>query len=116
MKVQFVWEDSDRLIVTCSGELGWDAQDELVKRVTEAVAGRRPHVVIDLEAVEVITSAGLGSILQIRKRVGEQDGRLVLACASPQISQLFTTVGLDRHIQMADTLESARELLTQPIG
>lgn len=114
MKVQLTWEDDSRLVLTCSGEIDWDAQEELVKRTAEAVGGReRPQVLIDLESVRLITSAGLGSILQLRKLVDERGGRLALACAPPVIAQLFRTVGLDRHIPMVATLEQGREMLAE---
>lgn len=115
MKVELAWEEGDRLIVTCWGQLGWDAQDELVKRVQEKIAGRCPQVIIDLESVEFITSAGLGSLLQVRKHVSGAGGRLVLACPSRPVEQLLRTVGLDRHIPIVQTLEAGRETLAEPV-
>lgn len=116
MKVELAWEDGDRLVVTCSGQLGWDAQDDLVKRLQENVAGRCPQVILDLESVDFITSAGLGSILQVRKHVLEAGGRLVLAGPSRPVEQLLKTVGLDRHIPIVGTLASGREFLAQSVG
>jgi anti-anti-sigma factor len=114
MDVQLEWEQDARAILTCSGKMGWDAQDEMVRTLTAALDGRdQPQVLIDLERVELITSAGLGGLLQVRKLVNDRGGRLVLACASPLVGQLFRTVGLDRHVQLADTLEDARMLVQQ---
>jgi len=112
MNVQLEWEDRDRVLLTCAGQMGWGADEELVKRISDALVGReQPHVLIDLEAVEMITSAGLGSLLQVRRLVAELGGRLVLAAPSPLLVQLFRTVGLDRHMTFAGTLDDARVLL-----
>lgn len=112
METQLAWEAGDRLVVTCSGSLSWDAQDYLVRPIHDAIESRCPRqVLVDLEAVDMVTSAGLGCILQIRKQVVEQGARLVLTSAPPMIAQLFRLVGLDRHVDMTGTLESGRELL-----
>lgn len=114
MKMEMARETEHRLIVICSGQMGWDSQEELVRRLGQALEGRaRPDVLVDLEGVDLITSAGLGSLLQVRKMVSEQGGRLVFTGASPLVAELFRTVGLDRHILMTDTLENGRTLLAQ---
>jgi anti-anti-sigma factor len=113
MKLQLEWTEEGVLVLTCSGQMGWDAQEELVKRSGQALDGREsPRVLVCLESVELITSAGLGSLLQVRKLVTERSGELVLAAASPAVAQLFRTVGLDRHVKMASTVEEARAMLS----
>lgn len=112
MKVQMTWEDDNRLVVACAGELGWDGQEDLVRKLAETLADHEAaRVIVDLEAVDLITSAGLGSLLQVRKLVNERHGQLVLANATPGVAQVFRTVGLNRHVLMADTVEDGRAML-----
>lgn len=114
MKVRLDWEGDNRLTLSCSGSLGWNVQEDLVRQVAAALEDRtQPQVVIDLEHVNLITSAGLGCPLQVRKMVKAHGGRLALAHASPAILQLFNTIGLDRQIPLAGTLEDARNLAEQ---
>lgn len=114
MELQLGWDGDDRLDLTCSGEIGWDAAELLSRRISEALEGRpKPQVLMDIEDVDFITSAGIGALLQLRKCVSDRGGRIVIACASPMIAQLFTTVGLDRYMPLAASVEAGRRLLTQ---
>ncbi|HOA74883.1 MAG TPA: STAS domain-containing protein [Phycisphaerae bacterium] len=113
MKVELGWTEEGVLTLTCSGQMGWDAQDELVKPTVEVLADcESPRVLIILESVELITSAGLGSLLQLRKLVIERGGELILAAPSPAVNQLFKTVGLERHVKIVATVEEAMALFS----
>jgi anti-anti-sigma factor len=111
MELQLRW-DEGMLLLNCAGEIGWDGVDVLVRRTGEALDGHeQPQVLIDLEAVDFITSAGIGALLQLRKLIADRGGRGVLVGAAPMISQLFATVGLNRHVPVAETMAQARRLL-----
>ena len=114
MDIQLTWEDERRLLITCSGDIGWDDRDELVKKIRNAVGEKQePHLVMDLEAVDFVNSAGLGALIQVLKFLGEREGKLVMAKVPPNLLNLFTTVRFDRLIHFADTLEEARTFLAE---
>jgi anti-anti-sigma factor len=114
MELQLRWEQDVRLVLTCSGEIGWDAVDLLNRRVGEALKTYNvTQVIVNIEAVEFVTSVGIGALLQFRKLVEYQGGRMVIAGAAPMIAQLFATIGLDRHIPVLASLDEARRLLEQ---
>lgn len=107
-------EGHGQLVLSCVGSLSWDVDDVLLLQVAAAVEGwPRPQVIVDLEAVDMVTSAGLGVLLQIDKRVHEGGGRCVIAGTSPAVMRIFQTVGLDRHITMVDSRQAAEALLQQ---
>ncbi len=113
MDLRLCWEAEHRLVLTCRGELGWDSTELLIAQVKKSLEGRtEPQVIINLDQVDCITSAGIGGLLQLRKLIVDCAGSMVVACASPMIVRLFKTVGLDRHLPMLDTLKQAHSLLS----
>lgn len=114
MELRMCQEGHSRLVLACFGEIGWDSADQLVKKVTGEVEGHAsPQVIVDLEGVDCITSAGIGGLLQLRRYVLDRHGCLVMARPGPLIAHLFRTIGLDRHLPLFDTLDDARRILDQ---
>ncbi|MBI4582229.1 MAG: STAS domain-containing protein [Planctomycetes bacterium] len=112
MKVELQWEGDSRFVLVCAGDLGWDANDILIKKASEAFARRGGlQMVLDLEDVDCVTSAGIGVLLQLRSQAAEQDGSIMIICPSPAIRQLFKTVGLDRHIPVFHDWSAFRDLV-----
>jgi anti-anti-sigma factor len=114
MEVRLSWEGEQRLVLMCQGEMGWDSTETLLNQAKHALgASIEPQVIVDLQRVDYVTSAGIGELLQLRKLVSEHGGVMVMTRLSPLLLRLFRTVGLDRHVPMLDTLDEARELLTK---
>lgn len=101
------------LVLTCHGGLSWEDRDQLSEcvhghfRGTEAPAG----VVMDLEDVEYVNSAGLGALFQLCRLLRNRGGTLAFANASDALVRLFRTIGLDRMALVSDTVEEAVDLL-----
>jgi anti-sigma B factor antagonist len=113
MDLDLKWETDDRLVAAFSGEIGWDARDELVPAITEAVDGKIgsdgvPKIIIDLENVDFVNSAGIGALFQLIKDFEPRKGKIVMANLPLAIVQLFNTVGLNRFVPFADSMEEAR--------
>jgi anti-anti-sigma factor len=69
--------------------------------------GREPQhkpaaVVIDFGTVRHINSSGIARLLRLRKRLIEENGRLVLCGLSPQVTSVFQVTGLDKIFNFAD--------------
>jgi anti-anti-sigma factor len=58
-------------------------------RVVELIRGGSHHLLIDLQQVRYISSAGFRSLLIARKLIDEFQGKLVLCGMSPEIKRLF---------------------------
>ncbi len=115
MEMTVATEVDNRLVLTCSGQMGWEDRDNLVQKVRESAGETGQfHLLMDLEAVEYINSAGIGALFQLVEMLGKRDGKLVLANVPPTLQKLFKTVALNRLAHMADTLDDARAFLDQP--
>lgn len=112
MKLEATWDQPDRLLLTFDGTIDWTARDRLHHDVGELLEGKPdPQVLIDMEAVDFVNSAGIGALLQVAQLVESRGGRIAMACLPPKLQQLFEAVGLERAIPMHETLEAARGAL-----
>lgn len=77
-----------------------------------AAAETRPtKVVLDLSAVDAISSLGLGTCLEIRRLAGEIGAETLLLGASHQLVAIFRTMRLDRLYTMVVNETALRRLL-----
>ena len=97
-------------IVAVAGEIDISTVTGLRECLFELAASGRP-LLVDLDQVTFIDSAGLSVLVGTAKRAAAHGGSLYAACARPKIRKLFRLTGLDRRIPLARTLDEAREAL-----
>jgi anti-sigma B factor antagonist len=93
-------------IVTVAGDIDIATVTRLRERLSQLAASGRP-LVVDLDQVGFIDSAGLGGLVGAAKRAAGYGGGLHVVCARPQIRQLFRLTGLDHQMPPARTLDQA---------
>ena len=106
-----VRRERDCAIVTAAGEIDIATGAGLRERLSELAASGRP-LVVELDQVSFIDSAGLGALVGAARRAAAHGASLPVACARPQVRQLFRLTGLDRQIPLARTLDEALAALT----
>jgi len=109
-------ESQGRYRVACGAAMEWDARLNLVGAVTAEAGDDLRDVILDLQNVTHLTSAGIGAILLLRKKVQEAGGRLVLARPSPRLRRLLDTVNLPKLVPVVGTLDEARAALADEQG
>ncbi len=67
----------------------------------------RIKMLLDFEKVDHLSSAALGMLITLNKRVSEADGQLRLAKISPQIFEVFKITRLDKLFDIRSTVEEA---------
>jgi anti-sigma B factor antagonist len=97
-------------IVAVPGEIDISTVTGLRECLFDLAASGRP-LLVDLDQVSFIDSAGLSVLVGTAKRAAAHGGSLYAACARPKIRKLFRLTGLDRRIPLARTLDEAREAL-----
>ena len=63
-----------------------------------------PAVVLDFGAVRHINSSGIARLLRLRKRLIQENGKLVLCGMNPQVVSVFQVTGLDKIFNMAQNI------------
>ena len=93
-----------------AGEIDISTVTGLRECLFELAASGHP-LLVDLDQVTFIDSAGLSVLVGTAKRAAAHGGSLYAACARPKIRKLFRLTGLDRRLPLARTLDEALDAL-----
>lgn len=80
--------------------------DEAMRDVTPLV-DNGGTLVLDLSALDYISSAGLRSLALLRKQMRDRDGRTLLVSPQPQVKKVFDIV---KAVPVAEVFASVTEL------
>lgn len=95
------------VVLTVEGELDIATAPEFRTRLNAAVDAGVSRLVIDLRAVSFLDSVALATLLQARRRMGD-DGRLaVIAAAESYVRLIFEVAGMPQCIDVFETREQA---------
>lgn len=96
-------------VLACTGGLSWEDRDVLAGQVEQHLREKPEvrHVVLDLNAVPFVNSAGLGALFQLLSRVRQRGGRLAFANVSPVVARMFDAVGLNRLASVSPDVPAA---------
>lgn len=84
---------------------------ERLQAVLQRVARDNDAVIVGLEQCQFVDSTGIALFLQVRRRLDEEGGRLVLYGCSDQVLRVFTVAGLaEAGIVFAGRGEAMAEL------
>lgn len=118
------WEtDGTVRIIRIEGFLDTTTSQSLAKRLEELLGQEVYKIIIDLEAVDYISSPGWGILVGDIRRIRENGGDLKLARMKPEVYEIYTLLGLDSFIESYDSVREACErfaelplVIEQPIG
>jgi anti-sigma B factor antagonist len=95
------------VVVRLGGELDLYNAGEVRAALASAVSGNPSRVVADLTEVLFVDSTVLGALVEAHAAAG--DGVLRLAAPQLEVRRALLVSGLDRKLQIADTVELALE-------
>lgn len=101
-------EVKERALIANIGERidGSNALD-FQNALTELISGNERDVVLDLEQLKYISSAGLRVILLTAKAVQRQGAQLIVCSLSESVREVFKISGFDRIIPVQDSQDDA---------
>ena len=106
------YDDHDTVtVLTISGELTVDQSDALRRACQDRFAAGIRDVVLDLEHMTLVDSAGLESMLWLLDEVSSIQGQLRLVAPAPTIRKILEVTRLDRRFGIHETVESAAKSL-----
>lgn len=91
------------LIVSPEGRLDAQAAPELQTRVVERLDGGAKLLLLDLEKIEYISSAGLRVILVAAKKLKALDGRIVVCSLAEGVQEVFRVSGFDSIVETTES-------------
>ena len=97
-------------IVRLSGQLTETECSEFMEAMKRELSGGAPRVILDLDDLVYISSAGLGALVSVHQSFMDARSRLILAGTNPKVRKLLTLTSLDKLIQSTDSVEEALAL------
>ncbi len=92
--------------VALGGRLDTHSYDELDRQLEPLLDGSVHSLVLDLGALEYISSAGIRSIFKLRKALAAHSGKVLVLNPQPQIQKVFDVV---KAVPMNEIFASAEE-------
>jgi len=74
----------------------------------------RIHLILDFGNVRFLSSAVLGLLIRVTKRIYERDGQLGLCNINPKIYEIFKITRLTKTFDIYNSVECAMEGLSEP--
>ncbi len=95
-------------VVVAVGEIDMRQSPEFHRALVELVAERPGRLVIDLSQVAYIDSSGVGTLVEIFRRVKSYQGKLALVAPVPRVMSMLEITRLNQFFQI---VPSEREAL-----
>ena len=106
------YEDHQTItVLTISGELTADQVDTLRRSIQDRFAAGIRDLVLDMECMSFVDSAGLETLLWCVDEASERGGQVRLVNPDPTVSKILEISGLDRRFDIHGTIESAAKSL-----
>jgi anti-sigma B factor antagonist len=106
------YEDHDNTsLVRLSGELTADQTDFFRRTCSDRLAAGKRNVVLDMEHLTLIDSAGLEMLLWLMEETSERGGQLRLVRPDETVQRILYITRLDRRFDIHHSLESAAKTL-----
>jgi anti-sigma B factor antagonist len=105
-----VRDERGAAVVEVAGAVDLTTVAPLRERLFEVAEQGQP-LIVDLNQVSFMDSAGLGVLIGATHRVDARGGSLHAVCSRPQTRKLLWLTGVDRRIPLSDTVDEALALL-----
>jgi anti-sigma B factor antagonist len=106
-------QKGSRALVKVSGVVDFHSLPQLQAQVIGMVTGRQASLMIDLEQVEFMDSAGVAALIAALRWIQRQGGRMVLFGVREQVRQVLTLARTDGIFQIHPDYESAMDTLSK---
>ena len=105
-------ERDDVVVVDLTGEIRMGRGDVVLRELLEPLLDQSAqHVVVRLDAVKLIDSAGLGELMAFHHRIRQRGRRFAVANQDPWIRDLLSMTRLDTIFPVTDTIDEALDLI-----
>ena len=101
-------QENEATVVSVKGRMDAVSSPEFEKEMTVLLAEGNNVLILDLVALDYISSAGLRVILTITKKLKEKDGKLFIAGIKGMVKEVFEISGFRSVIPIVDSVESCR--------
>ena len=101
------------LIMQPTGRINSSDAPAFRHEIDAAIDANDMAVVMDMEALDYISSGGLRVLLEFAQALGERDARFALCSLSSSVQDVFRISGFDRMLTIRDARDEALIAVTR---
>jgi anti-sigma B factor antagonist len=98
--------DKDTGVISVEGELDLSTAPRLKWMMIDSLEAGHSRLVVDLSLATFMDSTALGVLVGVKRRL-EDDARLAIVCARPNVLKIFEFAGMDGAFAIFPTLKDA---------
>lgn len=98
-------KSEDKLIIELNGRLDANTAGNLEQTLVPLIQAGEQYIVLNMDGLEYISSAGLRVLLMSLKLIRKNDGRLVLAGMKSFIKEVFDIAGFTPIFEVIDSIK-----------
>jgi len=106
-QVARIHQEGDASVVEVHGEVDMHSSPELHQFLREVCEGQPAKLVVDLSRVEYMDSSGIGTLVEIFRRVKGFEGQMMLVALQPRVRGVFEITKLDKFFTIHDSVAEA---------
>ncbi|MFO0839885.1 MAG: STAS domain-containing protein [Phycisphaerae bacterium] len=95
-------------VATLRGDIDLQSSPMLREELLELLESGIKRLIIDLAGVGYMDSSGVGTLVDLKRRVERVGGGVALVAPQPRVRNVFEITRLDRFFKIVDTLDEAR--------
>ena len=97
----------DVRICRISGKLDANTASEVEKKLQDTINSGNKKLILDLQGLDYLSSAGLRVLLQAFKKMEASQGEMVLTSLNDKVMEIFAIAGLDHFFVLTETEDEA---------
>jgi len=102
-----VYEEAGGMVLRLDGQFAYAAMEEFEKHVLRLLDRRPKLLVVDLSGVRFISSAGIGALLKLHRRMLPVGCQVKLAAAHPETDRILRMTNIQSVVPMVATVSEA---------
>ena len=102
--------DGDCQTVALTGEVDLNSSPQLRSRLLELIESHVGRLILDLAGVDYMDSSGVGTIVELKRKLERRGGQVVLARLQPRVRSVFEITQLDKFFTIVNDLDEARQV------
>lgn len=103
-------QDDGNFIVNLHGEIDLHSSPKLREAMLAEVGNGSQRFIFDLAAVDYIDSSGVGTLVELKRKVERQKCKLILAAVQPRVLNVLEITQLDKFFPIVADVAAAKEL------
>jgi len=101
--------EADVTIVELAGEIDLRTAPRLRDAFIKLLDERPERIILALADVSYVDSSGVGTIVELKRRMARSGGDVILVGLRPRVRSLFEITRLDNFFTIVNTIDEARQ-------